>query len=360
MEVSKNTPFLASIKERRLLTKPGSTKRTYHIVLSLKGSSISYNAGDSLGIYPENFSSEVEHILDLLKLSPDEVIVDKRTQTPRPLKEFLKKRANLKDIPRKLYTHLHGERDDLKEFLKSRELVDILKPGVFSAQEFADYLMPLLPRFYSIASSQKVVADEVHLTVALYSYEILGSCRFGVCTRYLCEEAPLSEPVIPVYVQEGEGFRLPSNKEAPLIMIGPGTGVAPFRAFLQERFASGASGKHWLVFGECHKATDFFYEEEWRQYEGEGFLKLTTAFSRDQERKIYVQDRLLESSKEVYDWIQSGAYLYLCGDANRMAKDVEATLETIFCKEGKMSPDEAKATLKHLRLVEKRYLKDVY
>ncbi len=360
MENSRETPFLASIKERRLLTKEGSTKKTFHIVLDLKGSSITYNAGDSIGVYPQNPLPMVLEILDILRFSENEMIVDKRTQVPLTIKDFLLKKGNIKDIPRKLYTKLYGERDDIKEYLKGRELIDILKGGFFTPQEFADSLLPQLPRFYSVASSQKVVPDEVHLTVGFVSYSLFGRCRFGTCSQYLCEIAPLGEAVVPIYVQGAQGFALPSNNEAPLIMIGPGTGVAPFRAFMQERRASFAQGKHWLIFGECHKATDFFYEEEWQLYEKEGTLKLTTAFSRDQEKKVYVQDRLLESSNEVYRWINAGAYVYLCGDAKRMAKDVEETLEKIFCTEGHMSEEEAKNALKHLRVVEKRYLKDVY
>jgi sulfite reductase (NADPH) flavoprotein alpha-component len=351
--------FLASIKERRLLTKPSSTKKTYHIVFDLKGSGFSYNAGDSLAVYPENGIEEVFEVLNRLKFSGEEVIVPKKSGGPLSLKEYLVKKANLKAIPRNLYKALHGEREDLKDFLKSRELIDILEPRL-SPQELADSLLPQLPRFYSIASSQRVTKDEVHLTVGLVSYEVSGRISFGVCTNYLCRLAPLGEGVIPVYIQGAHDFSLPLDNSASLIMIGPGTGVAPFRGFMQERRALGAKGKHWLIFGERHKATDFFYEEEWQEYEREGILRVSTAFSRDQEKKLYVQDRLLEASREVFEWIQGGAYIYVCGDASRMAKQVEEALETIFCKEGGMTLEEAQSQLKHLRVVEKRYLKDVY
>jgi sulfite reductase (NADPH) flavoprotein alpha-component len=216
--------------------------------------------------------------------------------------------------------------------------------------------MPLLPRFYSIASSHKVTPNEIHLTVALVKYEADGNLRHGVATNYLAHIAQMHTPSVPIYLQPNHGFTLPAKHETPIIMIGPGTGVAPFRGFLFERLACQAPGKNWLFFGECNKAHDFFYENDWIKFNN---LRLTTAFSRDQEHKVYVQHKMLEHARELYEWITSGAYLYVCGDAHRMAKDVEATLHQILQEQGKMDEAGAKAFVKQLR-TDKRYLRDVY
>ncbi len=220
-------------------------------------------------------------------------------------------------------------------------------------------LAPLLPRFYSIASSPSVHPDEAHLTVSLSSYEYKGEIRYGVASQFLCHLATPHVTPIPCYVQPAAHFTIPSHSHADLIMVGPGTGVAPFRAFVQERLAQNATGNHWLFFGERHRATDFFYEEFWTALAQQQKLKLDLAFSRDQAEKIYVQHRMEENGLELWNWLDRGAYLYVCGDADPMAKQVEQTLLQIFETHGKLSSEESKLFLKTLRK-EKRFLSDVY
>jgi sulfite reductase (NADPH) flavoprotein alpha-component len=217
-----------------------------------------------------------------------------------------------------------------------------------------------LPRFYSISSSQRCVGEEIHLTVAPLEYESNGHKRRGVCTHYLCQLVELHDPVIPIFVQSSHGFNLPQDLHIPLVMIGPGTGVAPFRAFMQERLLHHQSkGRHWLFFGEWNRDYDFFYEEDWLEFSKQGHLRLGLAFSRDQEQKVYVQHKMWEAGEELFQWLEEGAYLYVCGDAQRMAKDVEVALQSIIQEFGKKEAQAAKEYIKHLRQ-QKRYLRDVY
>jgi sulfite reductase (NADPH) flavoprotein alpha-component len=246
--------------------------------------------------------------------------------------------------------------------MNSHELWDLIEhhPEVhFSPEEIVDLAMPLLPRFYSIASSQKVHPNEIHLTIAYLRYETRGITRMGVCTHYLCQLADLHHPVVPVYIQPSHDFKLTPDQDRAIIMIGPGTGVAPFRSFMQDREARGDTGKSWLFFGEWTSAHEFFYEDEWKRWEASGLLKLDTAFSRDQEHKIYVQHRLKEKGSEIYQWLERGAILYICGDAHQMAKDVEQTLKDIIQEHGNTDAAGAQSYIKRLR-AEKRYLRDVY
>jgi sulfite reductase (NADPH) flavoprotein alpha-component len=380
MHYSKNHPFLASIKERYNLTKSGSKKITQHIVLDLKGSELQYEVGDSIGIFPVNDPQLVDKTLHAMKASGKEKIVEKHSEETMLLRDFLEKKANITDVSRKLLmdichrqTHpekkakiesffAEGHKEELKAYLDTHELWDILlenSEAHFEIQELCNSLMPLLPRLYSIASSSDVVGEEIHLTVALLKYETHGHLRKGVCTHYLCDLVPLHQPIVPVYIQPHHGFTLPSDSSVSIIMIGPGTGVAPFRAFMQKRIWQKATGRNWLFFGEWNRIHDFFYEDFWTQYETQGKLKLNVAFSRDQDYKIYVQHRMREEGAELYNWIREGAYVFVCGDAQRMAKDVETTLHTIVQEHGKMTEQEAKAFIKQLR-TEKRYLRDVY
>ena len=220
-------------------------------------------------------------------------------------------------------------------------------------------LMPLLPRFYSIASSMKEVSNEVHLTVADLKYISNQHVRRGVCTYYLCELAPMHQEIIPIFVQPHHGFTVPENRDADLIMIGPGTGIAPYRAFMQERMALNATGKNWLFFGECYRAYNYFYEDYWNSLAAQEKLEIDLAFSRDQEHKIYVWHRMLEKAPEIFNWLQNGAYLFVCGDAHRMAKDVDATIHKIVREQGGMDEHAAKNYIKQLK-AENRYLRDVY
>lgn len=377
---NKTNPFLATVKERYNLTQPESKKNTQHVVLDLKGSGLTYNVGDSIGIFPINSDDLVNKTLRALKATGSETIVDKHSGQSIILREFLTKKANLSDLSRKFIMTLldlqpnavkkerlasllvEGASDLLKAYLESHEVWDALEDNLevnLSIQDICNLMMPLLPRLYSISSSMHVVGEEVHLTIGVLKYSSNGHPRVGVCTHFLCDIVPLNQPVVPVYIQPHHGFTLPPQSDFSIIMIGPGTGVAPFRAFMQERIVHNAQGKNWLFFGECNQSTDYYYSDYWTDLEKQGKLVVHTAFSRDQESKIYVQHRMLENGKDLYQWIEEGAYIYVCGDASRMAKDVEATLLEIIKVHGQKDDAEAKAMLKKLR-ADKRYLRDVY
>ena len=260
------------------------------------------------------------------------------------------------------FLSVEGQKELLKEYQAAHEIWDFLaenKEVHFMPEEFCHMLQPLLPRFYSIASSMSHVGNEVHLLVAELNYVTNGHERSGLCTHYLCRRASLNSSTIPVYIQPSNGFSIPNNDKASIMMIGPGTGVAPYRAFMHEREVRKASGRNWLFFGEWHQATEFFYEKEWQEFIAMEKLRLDTAFSRDQEHKIYVQHKMLEHGKEFFEWIDDGAYVYVCGDAHRMAKDVDVMLHVIIKEYGKLDDVGAKDYVKRLR-AEKRYLRDIY
>lgn len=376
----KQNPFLASIKERYTLTKLGSQKNTQHLVLDLKGSGLCYEVGDSIGIFPQHDPELVNKTLEALRATGKELVQNKHTGELLPLVDYLTSKGNITDISPKLFREValrqsdadkkheleelrqENNREACKAYLQKHEVWDFLianEEVSFTPQEVVDLLMPLLPRFYSISSSQRFVGEEVHLTIAPLEYESNGHKRRGVCTHYLCELVDLHEAVVPVFVQSSHGFSLPQDIHAPLIMIGPGTGIAPFRAFMQERIHYQSKGKHWLFFGEWNRSYDFFYEKDWEEFSQQGHLRLELAFSRDQEHKVYVQHKMQENGEELYDWLEEGAFLYVCGDAQRMAKDVEATLHGIIQEFGRKEAQAAKEYIKHLRQ-QKRYLRDVY
>lgn len=377
---NKNTLFCAKIVERYRLNQSSSQKNTYHIVLDLKGSNIQYKVGDSLAISPANDPKIVETILHSLNFSGAEQIINKKQQSCS-LKYFLMNEANLNKISKKFFLSIvdkqtilekkqqllsllvNEAKSQLDSFLERHEVWDFLLENneiSIAPQELCDLLLPLLPRFYSIASSMSQVGTEAHLTVALSNDISNGYERKGVCSHFLCELAPLHQPLIPLYLHPSQEFTLSNDsKKKPIIMIGPGTGVAPFRGFMQERLHQGATSKNWLFFGERHRHSDFFYEEYWNALTAQGFLKLDTAFSRDQEHKIYVQDCLRQNSSEIWDWLEQEAYLFVCGDASRMAKDVDLALQDIIQIAGKKDASSAKQYLKELKN-QKRYLRDVY
>lgn len=378
---NKQNPFLASIKERYTLSKLGSQKKTQHLVLDLRGSGICYEVGDSIGILPQHDPDLVDKTLLALKATGKEMIVNKQNGELISLVDYLTSKANITDISPKLFREIAARQPDsdkkheleelrqehnreaCKIYLQKHEIWDFLLANeevVLTPQELADLLMPLLPRFYSISSSQKFVGEEVHLTIAPLEYESNGHKRRGVCTHYICELADLHAPVVPVFVQSSHGFGLPQDAHAPLVMIGPGTGIAPFRAFLQERILHHQSkGQHWLFFGEWNRAYDFFYEDDWLDFGQKGHLRLELAFSRDQEHKIYVQHKMWEKGEELFQLLEEGAYLYVCGDAQRMAKDVEMMLQSIIQEFGRKEVQIAREYIKQLRH-QKRYLRDVY
>jgi sulfite reductase (NADPH) flavoprotein alpha-component len=380
-QYNKLNPFFAAIKERYPLSKVGSEKNTHHIVLNLEGSNLIYEVGDSVGIYSKYDSALIEKTLNAMGVSGDEKVIPKRGGPPVFLKEYFRDQVSLNDVPMKLLQETYQRLADgtekkaalepllkpenyqsLKAYLSEHELWDFLlffSEVSFSPQEIVDMLMPLLPRFYSISSSQKAVGDEIHLTVAPLEYESRGHKRSGVCTHYLCSMLELHEPQVPLFIQPSHAFRLPEDRDQSIIMVGPGTGVAPFRAFMQERALKKAKGKNWLFFGERNRSSDFFYEEDWNQWVVEGILKVDVAFSRDHESKVYVQHKIEENGEELFYWLENGSYFYVCGDASKMAKDVENSLITIIMEYGKRDLAGAREYVKQLRQ-QKRYLRDVY
>lgn len=339
-------PFHARLKDRFILNKPGSQKETWHIVLDISGSGIEYKVGDSVAILASHNPSLVRKTLEAIKLPADEQIICKKTKKPYSLEQYLTSHASITRLPKSLTEEPY-------------ELWDYAldNPLSLSAQELVELLPPLLPRFYSIASAQESSSSEIHLTVALTAFETRGQKRLGVGTHFLCNTAQIGDD-IPLYLQPTKDFTVP-HPEADLIMIGPGTGIAPFRGFMQKRLHEKHSGKNWLFFGDQQRATDFLYEEFWQNLEREGLLFLSLAFSRDQEEKVYVQHRMQQEAKKLWDWLEKGAYLFICGDASRMAKDVEEMLLQIAIQQGGKSPEEARAFLKELRRLG-RYLRDVY
>ena len=379
---SKDHPFLAKISENRLLSKPGSSKETRHFVVDMRGSGMNYKAGDSLGIFPSNRSSEVDEILQrlgasgrepvsplMLKLAEPIALRDALTdrlalaKPTRRAVEVLAAKASGAEDKAKLAGLLAPEaKDMLIGYLEQREFVDLLTefPSArLTPQEFVDLLRKLMPRLYSIASSPRVYPIDVHLTVAIVRYETNHRERVGVCSTFLSDRAAVGQTPVPVFVSHSH-FGPPEDGSRDCIMVGPGTGIAPFRAFLQDRGASGAKGRNWLFFGDQKRATDFLYEEEWQQFLAAGQLtRLDTAFSRDQLLKIYVQDRMRENAAELWRWLDGGAHFYVCGDAKRMAKDVDTTLHDIIAEQGGMAIEQAVDYVKQMKK-DKRYQRDVY
>jgi sulfite reductase (NADPH) flavoprotein alpha-component len=377
---SKDRPFLAKITENRLLTRPGSGKETRHFVVNLEGSGLHYKAGDSLGVFPTNRPQEVAEILRQLGATGEEPVRLPREATAIPFREALTSRLALAGPTRKFVETLAAKatnpdekaklagllapesKDVLAAFLQEREFVDLLAefPSAgLAPQELVDHQRRLMPRLYSVASSSKVYPTEVHLTVAVVRYETNGRDRVGVCSTFLADRVQVGITPIPVFVSVSH-FGLPEDTVKDCIMVGPGTGIAPFRAFLQDRAAIGATGRNWIFFGDQHRATDFLYEEEWQRYLAQGRLaRLDTAFSRDQRLKVYVQDRMRENAAELWAWLRAGAHFYVCGDARRMAKDVDVALHDIVMQQGGMTPGQAGDYVKQLRK-ERRYQRDVY
>ncbi|MDE1169646.1 MAG: sulfite reductase subunit alpha [Verrucomicrobium sp.] len=375
---SRNNPFLALVSENKLLSKAGSNKDTRHIVVDISGSGLKYGVGDSLGVLAKNPAALVDEILRLLKIDPAAPVAGPAGNIP--VREALIKNYIVNRVGKKFVKGLAerlpaGEKkaaldavcaneEALDDYVFTRDLVDVLveHPGVtLTAEELVSLINKSLPRLYSIASSGTVHPEHVHLTVAVVRYQTHNRWKTGLASGYLGDHCPVGSREVPVYVQPTKHFHLPAD-DAPIIMVGPGTGIAPFRAFLQERRHRGATGRNWLFFGDQQRASDFLYEEEFEDYKKDGFLtRLDTAFSRDQEQKVYVQDRMRENGAEMWKWLQEGAYFYVCGDAKRMAKDVHQALISIAAEHGKLPQEEAQAYIETtFAKTEKRYLKDVY
>jgi sulfite reductase (NADPH) flavoprotein alpha-component len=373
---SRKNPFPATPLVNRKLTLEGSEKETRHYEFSLTGSGFQYEVGDSMGIFPQNNPQLVEDLLQALHFSGEEVITNKEGETfslregllkhfhiTAPSKQFLEAIAQRSASAGELHELMHPDRKaDLERYLWGMEIIDFLldNPSVrFTVPEFVATLRKLQPRLYSVGSSLKAYPDQVHFIIATVRYESHGRRREGVASTYLADRLN-SEDRVPMFVHVAKGFRLPEDPSTPIIMVGPGTGIAPFRAFLQERQAVSASGKNWLFFGEQRAKCDFFYEAEFAAAQKAGVLtRFDTAFSRDQAHKIYVQHRLLEHAKELFAWLEEGAHFFVCGDAARMAKDVDVALHQIVEKEGGKTPDQAAEYVEHLRQ-QKRYKRDVY
>ena len=375
---SRKNPFPATHPVNRKLSREGSGKDTRHHEISLAGSGLHYEVGDSLGLFATNDPALVDEILASIGATGDETVpgADAKPKSLRnaliadyvvtqPSKEFLKALveragdalADLRDL-----LGDPAQKKALDDYLWGMEFIDFLLAHhsvKWTAEEFVKTLRKLQPRLYSIASSLKANPESVHLTVATVRYESHGRQRKGVASTFLAERWA-DEATAGVFVHTAKHFRLPEDLSTPIIMVGPGTGVAPFRAYLQERKVTGATGKNWLFFGEQKRALDFLYEEELHALKSDGVLtELDVAFSRDQAAKIYVQDKMRERGKEIWAWLQEGAHFYVCGDGARMAKDVDTELHRIAETEGGKTPEEAASYVESLKK-EKRYKKDVY
>lgn len=375
-EYSRSNPFEADVLENLNLNGRGSQRETRHLELSLEGSNLQYEPGDSLGVYPQNHPRLVEELIAAMGWNPDESVPLPKSSEERPLKEALTKHYEITVLTKPLIEQAAalapnsglqdllaaGREAELREYAKGRDLLDLAQDydlkGV-PAKAFLGILRKIPPRLYSISSSPKAYPDEVHLTIRKVNYESHGRVRYGVCSTYVSERL---EPgrTLPVFVQDNPNFKLPANPDTPVIMIGPGTGVAPFRAFLGEREETGAAGKTWLFYGDQHFSTDFLYQVEWQRWLKEGVLtRMDVAFSRDTDEKVYVQHRMLEHAKELYQWLQEGAAVYVCGDEKKMAHDVHNALIAILKQEGGLGDEEAAAYLNELKQ-QKRYQRDVY
>jgi sulfite reductase (NADPH) flavoprotein alpha-component len=378
---SRKNPYLAEMIRHEHLTASGSQKDTRHFVLALGDSGLTYTPGDSLGIFARNAPAMVDEIISLLGFDASATVKNPQGQTKglrgALLQDYILNRANRKimsglgeRIPQgEQRNHLMEIVDNsevLGDYIYSRDYVDILKDfdeARFDTPEsFLEQLSPIVPRLYSIASCQQAHPGEVHICVSVVRYETHGREKKGLASGFIADHADLCVKNIPVYVQESRSFRLPADKSTDIIMVGPGTGVAPFRAFVEQRVLDGASGRNWLFFGEQRRASDFLYGEEFLNYQKKGTLyRLDLAFSRDQQHKIYVQQRMKENARELWEWLQKGAYFYVCGDAKRMAKDVHQTLIDIAIAQGGLTPEKAAEYVNTtLMRTERRYLRDVY
>lgn len=372
---SKKNPFPSEILKNIDLNAADSQRETKHIEFSLEGSGLEYEVGDALGVYPRNDEAMVDEILGNMNFKPTE-------EVPLPgggeatLRDALINNYDIRNINKTflqawqarsgspfLRALVEGDnKEAFDDFCWGLELIDLITdhPADFEdAEEFVGSLKKLQPRLYSISSSPNAHPGEVHLTVGIVRYHSKHRERGGVCSTFLSDRADGVSP--GVFLHSNNAFRLPTSGDTPVIMVGPGTGIAPFRAFLEERKVTGAKGGNWLFFGNPHESQDFLYKDELTQMQADGVLtKLSTAFSRDQKEKIYVQNRMLESGAELWKWLsEDNASFYVCGDASRMAKDVDAALHTIAQEHGGLSADDAIAFVKQLKK-DKRYCRDVY
>lgn len=368
---SKESPLTATLAVNQKITGRNSDKDVRHLEIDLGDSGLSYQPGDALGVWYHNDPDLVEEIIGLVWRTGDEKItLNGQTLTLREaLTDHLELTQNTTVIVEKYASlsrderliELLADKHQLQQYAQTTPLPDMIRqaPADLDAEQLVALLRPLTPRLYSIASAQEEVGSEVHITVGVVRYDVEGRARTGGASGYLADRLE-EDGELRVFIEHNDNFRLPANPQTPVIMIGPGTGIAPFRAFIQQRAAEGAEGLNWLFFGNPHFTEDFLYQVEWQRYVKEGVLsRIDLAWSRDQNHKVYVQDKLREQGAEVWRWIEKGAQIYVCGDANRMAKDVEQALLELLAEHGGMDAEQADEFLSELR-VERRYQRDVY
>ena len=375
VEYGKKNPFPAETVDKVVLNGEGSAKETLHFEFSLAASGLSYEPGDALAVIPVNAPEMVKDIIQAAKLTGNEE-VEVKAVGRKLLADALREDYDITALSRAVLTKLaeasnsaalrellaEDAKERLKEFSSVREIIDAIvefAPNGLSADALTGIFRKLPPRLYSIASSPLAHADEVHLTVSAVRYESHGRKRNGVCSTYLADLVKTGDSV-QIFVQPNKNFRLPADASIPIIMVGPGTGIAPFRAFVEHRAALGSPGKNWLFFGDQHYTYDFLYQLEWQESLKDGTLtRLDVAFSRDQPEKIYVQHRILQQAKDLYQWLEEGAHFYVCGDAARMAHDVHEALISIVESQAGISREAAEAYVENLKKT-KRYQRDVY
>ncbi|WP_053362537.1 sulfite reductase subunit alpha [Bacillus sp. FJAT-27251] len=373
---SRTNPFPGRVIKNVNLNRLGSKKETRHIELSLEGSGLSYNPGDALGIVPSNDPELVAALLEEMQWDEDTIVTINKQGETLPLKDALTNSFEITLLSKKVLQQAAELTDNeelknlvlvenahkLKEYADGRDLLDMLwdfGPWKASAREIVSLLRKMPPRLYSIASSIAAHPGEVHLTIGAVRYTAHGRNHKGVCSVQVAERVQEGD-TLPVFIQPNKHFRLPEDHDQDIIMVGPGTGIAPFRSFIEERALNKSTGRNWLFFGDQYSASDFLYQDELEKYHQLGVLtKLDTAFSRDTEKKVYVQDKMEENSKELYEWLENGAIFYVCGDKAHMAKDVHNMLLQIIEKEGDRTAEEAETYLNDLKK-QGRYKRDVY
>lgn len=373
---SRTNPFQAKVLKNVNLNGAGSSKETRHIELSLKGSDLSYIPGYALGIIPQNDPELVASLLEEMKWDEETPVIINKEGDTLPLKEALTAHFEITLLSKKILQQavefteneelrklLSAENaDQLKEYTNGRDLLDMLRdfgPWKASAGEMVALLRKMTPRLYSIASSIAAHPEEVHLTIGAVRYMTHGRERKGVCSVLVAERIHEGD-TLPVFIQPNKHFHLPESSDKDIIMVGPGTGIAPFRSFIEERAVNKGTGRSWLFFGDQRSATDFLYQDELEKYQKDGVLtRIETAFSRDAAQKVYVQHKMLENGKELFEWLEKGAYFYVCGDKQNMAKDVHNALIDVIEKEGMMTREAAEAYLNDMQ-EQKRYQRDVY
>ncbi|MBZ5856313.1 assimilatory sulfite reductase (NADPH) flavoprotein subunit [Flavihumibacter profundi] len=372
---SRKNPFKSIVLEKVQLNGRGSAKETYHVELSLEDSGLSYQPGDTVGLWVENEKSLVDGLIAFKKWDPNSIIIYK--DTPLTLFDYLQQKAELTTVSGSFLSayvpyindpadahalkNILADKQSLSSFVYGRDIWDILQefPASITIEELTTVLLPLQPRLYSIASSFQAHPDEVHITVGRVQYKNKNRIHRGVASNFIADNLEAGKEV-NLFIETNESFRLPEDGDTPVIMVGPGTGIAPFRAFVEERAETGATGINWLIFGDQHFSTDFLYQTEWQRFIKQGTLtRMNTAFSRDGRNKLYVQHRMQQNAPELFKWLELGAHFYVCGDAKRMAKDVKQTLINIIQQEGKLSSEDAHEYVKQL-IKKGRYQEDVY